>query len=177
MAVTKEKKEAMISELAEKLEKSKSFVATSYLGLKMDELAEVRKTLKESGNDFKVIKITLLSRAAKEAGMNDLDISAFEGKPLAVAFGYTDEVNAAKEVFNYAKKNNKLEILGGMLEGRNLTATEVKNLATLPSKEELLARMLGSMTAPVQNFVGVMHANLRSVVYVLNAIKNNKVGE
>ena len=69
-----------------------------------------------------------------------------------------------------------MEILGGMLEGKNLTAAEVKNLAILPSREQLLSRMLGSINAPVQNFAYVLHANLRSIVYLLNAIKESKVG-
>ena len=176
MAITKEKKEALVSELAEKLQKTKSFVGTSYAGLKMEEMSEIRNLFKKAGNEFKVVKITLLERAAKEAGFKDLDVAAFEGKPFAIAFGYTDEIAPAKDVFSFAKKNGKLEILGGMLEGKNLTAAEVKNLAILPSREQLLSRMLGSINAPVQNFAYVLHANLRSIVYLLNAIKESKVG-
>lgn len=174
MAITREKKEAQISELVEKLKSAKSAVATNYGGLKMEDLNDLRKSLRDIDADYKVVKITLLEKAAREAGFEGLDVSAFEGHPLAVAFGYGDEVSAAKSVFDYAKKNDKLEILGGILEGKNLTASEVKNLATLPSREELLARALGSINAPVQNFVGVLNASVAQIVYALNAIKNNK---
>lgn len=174
MAITRESKENQVAELAEKLKTSKSMVATDFRGLKMEEISELRKSLKKSGSDYKVVKITLLERAAKEAGFEEFEVSAFKGHPLAVSFGYEDVVAPAKIIFDQAKKNSKLEIVAGLLDGKVLTAGEVKNLAMLPSKEELLARVVGTLNAPISNFVSVLHGNLRSLVYVLDAINNKK---
>lgn len=173
MAITKKKKEELIDVFAERLEKSKAAVFTDYKGLTVEEINEVRSKLRDQGIEFKVIKNTLFGLAVKKAKL-DVDPKELANHPVAVAFGYDDEVAPAKVVFNFAKDHEQLEIIGGILEGKSIDAQSVKSLAQMPSREELIAKMIGSMNAPVSNFVGVMHANLRNVVGVLNAIKEQK---
>jgi len=173
MAITRKKKEELVETLAERLEKSKAAVFTDYKGLTVEEINEVRNNLREKGIEFKVIKNTLFGLAVKRAKL-DIDPKELANHPVAVAFGYDDEVAPAKVVFNFAKDHESLEIVGGILEGKSIDAASVKSLAQMPSREELIAKMIGSMNAPVSNFVGVMHANLRNVVGVLNAIKEQK---
>ncbi|RJO61489.1 50S ribosomal protein L10 [candidate division WS5 bacterium] len=171
--MTRKKKEELVETLAERLEKSKAAVFTDYKGLTVEEINEVRNNLREKGIEFKVIKNTLFGLAVKRAKL-DIDPKELANHPVAVAFGYDDEVAPAKVVFNFAKDHESLEIVGGILEGKSIDAASVKSLAQMPSREELIAKMIGSMNAPVSNFVGVMHANLRNVVGVLNAIKEQK---
>lgn len=173
MAITRKKKEELVDKFAEKLEKSKAAVFTDYKGLTVEEINEVRNSLREQGIEFKVIKNTLFGLAVKKAKL-DIDSKELANHPVAVAFGYDDEVAPAKIVFNFAKSHEALEIIGGILEGKSIEASSVKSLAQMPSREELLAKMIGSMNAPVSNFVGVMHANLRNVVGVLDAIREQK---
>jgi len=174
MAITRKLKEKQVVELTEKFKTSKSMVATDFRGLKMDEISELRKSLKKSGSDYKVVKITLLERAAREAGFEEFEVTVFKGHPLAVSFGYEDEIAPAKIILDQAKKNDKLEIVAGLLGRKVLTANEVKSLALLPSKEEMLAKVVGTLNAPIYNIVSVLHGNLRSLVYVLDAINNKK---
>ena len=173
MAITRERKEQLVSQFAEKLARSKSAVFTDYRGLTVEEIMEVRDKLREQGIEFKVIKNTLFGLAVKEAKL-DIDPEELAGHPVAVAFGFNDEVAPAKIVFNFARDHEALEIIGGILEGKNIDAAGIKSLAQLPSREELIAKMLGSINAPVSNFVGVLHANLRGIVNVLKAIEEQK---
>lgn len=173
MAISRKKKEELIENLSEKLTKSKSAVLCDYKGLSVEEINEVRNELREKGIEFKVIKNTLFGLAVKKANL-DVDPKELANHPVAVAFGYEDEVAPAKVVFNFAKDHESLEIIGGILEGKSIDKTAVNSLAQVPSREELIAKMIGSMNAPVSNFVGVMHANLRNVVGVLDAIRQQK---
>jgi len=173
MAITKKKKEELVDIFAERLEKSKAAVFTDYKGLTVEEINEVRNNLRDKGIEFKVIKNTLFGLAIKKAKL-DIDSKELANHPVAVAFGYDDEVAPAKVVFNFAKDHEQLEIIGGILEGKSIDVQSVKSLAQMPSREELIAKMIGSINAPVSNFVGVMHASLRNVVGVMNAIKEQK---
>jgi len=173
MAISRKKKEELVETMAEKLGKSKAAVFTDYKGLTVEEINEVRNELREKGIEFKVIKNTLFGLAVKKANL-DIDAKELENHPVAVAFGYDDEVAPAKVVYNFAKDHESLEIIGGVLEGKSIDTNMVNSLAQVPSREELIAKMIGSINAPVSNFVGVMHANLRNVVSVLNAIKEQK---
>ena len=173
MAISREKKEELVEGLAEKLGKSKAAVFTDYRGLTVEEINEVRDKLRDQGIEFKVIKNTLFGLAIKQAKL-DIGSEELAGHPVAVAFGYDDEVAPAKVVFNFANSHEALEIVGGILEGKNIDSQAVKSLAQMLSREELLAKMIGSINAPISNFVGVMHASLRNVVGVMNAIKEAK---
>jgi large subunit ribosomal protein L10 len=144
MAITKQKKEELVQDLVDKLNRSKAVVFTDYRGLTVEELDEVRNELRKEGVEFKVIKNTLFKIATKEANV-DVNLENAGGHPIAAAFGYADEVAPAKVVNTYANKNEKLEILGGVLEGKEINAIMVKSLAKLPSREELYGKLVGSI--------------------------------
>ena len=173
MAITKEKKEQLISELSEKLRTSKSVVFTDYRGLTVEELEDLRNKLREQGIEFKVIKNTLFRIAVKEAGIT-IDESIIKGHPVAVAFSSDDEVAPAKISYEFASKNEKLGIIGGILEGKGINDIMIKSLAKLPSREELYAKIVGSLASPLSGLVNVLSGNTRNLVNVLNAIKNQK---
>jgi large subunit ribosomal protein L10 len=173
MAITKEKKEQLISELSEKLRTSKSVVFTDYRGLTVEELEDLRNKLREQGIEFKVIKNTLFRIAVKEAGIT-IDESIIKGHPVAVAFSLDDEVTPAKISYEFANKNEKLGIIGGILEGKGINDIMIKSLAKLPSREELYGKIVGSLASPLSGLVNVLSGNARSLVNVLNAIKNQK---
>jgi large subunit ribosomal protein L10 len=172
MAITKADKEQAVEQLTNDLGRLKLAVLTDYRGLTVAEVEELRATLRAEGISYKVTKNTLLRiAAANTQSMKDLDPSSFTG-PMALALGFDDEVAPARVIFQFAKQHEALDIVGGITaEGTLLSAAEVKALALLPTREQLLAQVVGTIAAPLTSFVGVMAGNVRSIVNVLNAIK------
>lgn len=172
MAITREAKEQAVQQLTNDLGRIKLAVMTDYRGLTVAEVEELRANLRSEGISYKVTKNTLLKLAVKNnPELKGVDLSAFTG-PMALALGFDDEVAPARVIFQYAKSHDALDIVGGITgEGKLLTGAEVKALATLPSREQLLAQVVGTIAAPLSGFVGVMAGNVRSIVNVLNAIK------
>ncbi len=172
MAITREAKEQAVQQLTSDLGRIKLAVLTDYRGLTVSEINELRDALRAEGISYKVTKNTLLRLATKNnPTLANLDVTAFNG-PMALALGFDDEVAPARVIFQYAKEHNALEIVGAITgEGQLLSAAEVKALATLPTREQLLAQVVGTIAAPLTSFVGVMAGNVRSIVNVLNAIK------
>lgn len=173
MPISREKKEELVRVFSDKLTEAKVVLFTDYRGLTVEDMTDLRRQLREKGVELKVIKNSLLKIAADNAKVQ-IDNGKLSDHPVAVAFGYDDEVTAAKSVFAFSKDHEALEVVGGILEGRNIDYQGMKTLSEVPSREELIAKMMGSMKAPVSNFVGVLSANIRSVVLVLNAIKESK---
>lgn len=157
-------KEAKVAEIREKLEKAQAIVLADYQGLTVEEDTALRKTLREAGVEYKVYKNNLVTLAAKELGIEGLD-SYLEG-PVSIAFGYEDATAPARVLYTFAKDHKKLELKAGMVEGTLYNKEEVEKLATIPSKEVLIAKLLGSFKAPLSN-----------VAYLLNAIKEKKESE
>jgi large subunit ribosomal protein L10 len=172
MAKTKEQKEKIVVDLSEKLSKTKMAILSDFRGLKMDEIEELRNLSYDKSMDFKVVKTSLLGLAAKNAQV-DLDISLFKDKPLAIGFGYVDEIMPAKVIYQFSRSHKKLEILGGILDGKLINAEEVKKFALLPTQEELYAKLVGSISAPISGLVNVLAGNLRGLVQVLNGYKES----
>jgi len=172
MPKTRVQKEVIINELAEKLSRIKSAVFTSVSGYTMDDANALRKKGAEQGVDVMVAKKTLLLRALEKNGFTPAK-DELEGSILTT-FGYNDEVSAAKLISTFAKGREGIKMVGGILEGRLVNGEAVKQLASLPSREELYAKLVGSLNAPISGFVNVMAGNLRSLVYVLSAIKDAK---
>ncbi len=172
MAKTKEEKQKSLEEIKESLEKQEALVFINYSGLKADDVFNLRKELKKSGCILKVAKKTLAKRALKEKGL-ELKEGSLEGQ-IALIFGFEDPVMSAKIPYNFAKENENLKILGGFLENKFKSSEEIITLAKIPSKDELLAKVVGSISAPISNFVSVLQGNSRSLIYALTAIKNAK---
>ena len=165
-------KEAEVAEIQEKIEKSQSVMFLDYRGLNVAEVTELRNKMREAGVEYKVIKNTMIRRAAEKAGIEGLD-DVLEG-PTAVAFGYADPVAPAKILVDFIEDTKKTILKGGVLAGKAMSEAEIKNLASLPSKEELIAKMLGSLNAPITGLVMALSGIPRNLVYALNAIKEKK---
>jgi large subunit ribosomal protein L10 len=174
MAKSKEQKQEILKTLEEKISRSKSIVFASFNALGVQDNQALRTKLREDGGEYYVVKKTLLDLALKDQNIKGLDVKNFEGK-LATIFSYDDEVSAAKALDTFRKDNEeKLNFMGGILENKFLSAEEVSNLAKIPSREELYAKMVGSLNAPVSGFTNVLAGNLRKLVYALNAVKEAK---
>lgn len=167
-----QQKQQSVSEVAEKMEKAQSMVILDYRGLTVEEVSNLRTEFRNAGVEYKVIKNNILKRAAESLKYDGLG-DYFKG-PSAVAFGYNDAVAPAKILSKFIKETKKTEIKGGLLDGKMIDSAGVENLAKLPSREELIAKMLGSMNAPITNFVGTLAAIPGSFVRVLNAIREQK---
>lgn len=157
-------KEAKVAGIKEKLEKAQAIVLADYQGLTVEEDTTLRKTLRESGVEYKVYKNNLVALAAKELGIEGLD--AYLEGPVSIAFGYDDATAPARVLHTFAKDHKKLELKAGMVDGTLYNKEEVEKLATIPSKEVLIAKLLGSFKAPLSN-----------LAYLLNAIKEKKESE
>lgn len=170
--MNRDNKEQVVAELAEKLASAKATFLADYRGLNVEQLNKLRSELRGAGVEYRVVKNTLLRLAAQGTGAAALD--PFLEGPTAIAIAGQDPVAPAKILSDFAKANAKFELKGGALEGKALSVEDVKALAELPSREQLLAMMLGSLNAPASNFVGVLAAIPRSLVQVLAAIQDQK---
>ncbi|MFH1405577.1 MAG: 50S ribosomal protein L10 [Patescibacteria group bacterium] len=172
MPKTKEQKQQIVDELSDKLGNLKSAVFTSISGYTMTDANDLRQKGKEQGIELAITKKTLLLRALEKQGIS-VSKDSLEGSVLT-SFGYKDEVAPAKMIAGFIKGREQMQILGGILEGAFVDAQSIKILAQLPSKQELLAKVVGSINAPVAGFVNVLAGNLRGLVTVLNSIKESK---
>lgn len=154
-------KQAKVEEIKEKLQKSQSVILASYQGLTVEEDTQLRKSLREAGVEYKVYKNTLVILAAKELGIEGLD-EHLQG-PISIAIGYDDVTAPARILNDFAKTHKKLELKAGLVQGEIYDADKVKQLANIPSKDILIAKLLGSIKSPLSKFA-----------YLLNAIKESK---
>jgi large subunit ribosomal protein L10 len=165
-------KEAKVSEVQQKFTMSKSVILADYRGLNVMEVTELRKKLREAGVEYRVVKNTLTSRAAKAANIDGLD--QFLSGPTALAFGIDDVVAPAKILADFAKDHKKLELKGGVLEGKVIDLDAVKQLANLPSREALLGQLAGMLQAPMRGLVTVLSGPLRNLTYAVEAVRKQK---
>lgn len=169
--LTKQQKQQLIEELADKLKRQKSLVFTDFRGLKVGELQDLRKKLKEAGAEYRVAKKTLIKLVLDKA-KKKIDTSQFKDS-MALAFGYQDPIMPAKVIDKFAKEHKDLKILGGLMNDDFLTIDEVKELANIPSKDELLIKLIVNLRSPIKGFVNVLGGGIRSLIGILGAIKNH----
>lgn len=168
MAKSKIQKESELTELNEKLSHAKSTVMVDYRGTTVKDINKFRRTLEKNGVYAKVCKVTLLKKALEN---NNVDATAVKYKaPVILAISDSEETLPAKLTRDLAKEIKTLNILSGVLDSRVVGKNEVLALAELPSKQEMRARLVGTINAPVSGFVNVLAGNLRGLVNVLNAI-------
>ncbi len=172
MAKTRVQKEQNVQALSEQLKNAKSLVFANFQGLKVKESEELRKLCKDEQIVYMASKKTLVQKALEQAGMN-MNVTDFDGS-LSVAFGIGDEVSPARVLAEFAKKHEAVKIYGGVLEGNFIDGAKVTALAKLPTKQQLLGQLVGTLNAPVSGFVNVLAGNLRGLVTVLGAIKEQK---
>ena len=164
MGKNRDIKEAKVAEIREKMEKSQGIIFAKYQGLTVEEDTELRKSLRDAGVEYKVYKNTLTTLAAKELGFDGI-VDVLQG-PLSVAFGYEDPTIPAKVLNDFAKTHKKLELVAGIVQGEIFDEAKVRQLATIPAREVLIAKLLGSFKAPLSN-----------LAYLLNAIAEKKETE
>lgn len=162
----------IVEGIREKFTSAQSAVLIDYRGLTVEEDTEFRRQFRAAGVEYKVLKNTMITRAVE--GMDLEGIGEHLKGPTAVAFGVADAVAPAKIVNDYIKKTKKMSIKCGVVDGRMVDVAGVQALADLPPREVLLAKMLGSMNAPVTGLVTVLGATLRSLLYAVNAVKEQK---
>lgn len=171
----KEKKPEAIQKAEKVLTESRVAVVTDYRGMSVAEMSKLRRKLKESGVEYRVVKNNLAAIAARNVGkehLNDLLVG-----PSAVAFGHDDEVTAARVLTEYIRANKPaLSIRGGFLQDRMLTADEVSALAAMPPREVMVARVVGQIKSPLYMLVTVLSANLAGLTRVLQARKEQLEG-
>lgn len=174
--MSREKKAQTIDRLQEAFSRCSISILTDYRGLATSELTALRRRLQESGSEYKVVKNTLARFAAERAGQDDL-VSVLEG-PIAIAFGYDDITTPAKVLAGYIKDSNtSLSIKGGFSGDRLLTSAEVITLATLPSREILLSRVLGQMRSPISALLTCLISPISGIIGVLQARIKQLEGE
>jgi large subunit ribosomal protein L10 len=167
----KEQKAEQVELLTEKLRKAKVAVLTDYRGLKVSQIQDLRGKLRGGGVEYRVIKNTLARRAADAAGYKDLE-SELKG-PVAIAFGYDDLSLPPRLINEWVRTTRlKLEVVGGLVEGRVVNRDQIRQLADLPSREVLLAQLLGTLQSPVGQLVGIMQTPVQQLIGLLNAYKS-----
>jgi large subunit ribosomal protein L10 len=170
MALTKEQKVQIITGLKEKIAKQNAMFFVSVDKVKVEDLLKLRRDLKIQEGHIQIAKKTLIDLALKDSGYTS-SVKDLEGE-VAIIFALNDQVLPAKSVYNFTKGNENLKILGGILEKEFKNTAEIIKLAQLPTKEELMAKIVGSINAPLSGLVNVLQGNLRGLVLVLSQIKN-----
>ncbi|MBP5165645.1 MAG: 50S ribosomal protein L10 [Oscillospiraceae bacterium] len=166
-------KQAAVAQLAERMRSSSAGVFVDYIGTSVATDTEMRRAMRNAGVEYSVIKNTLARFAADQVGFNALD--PILNGPTAMATSHDDPVAAAKIICEYAdKKDSTIRVKAGFVDGKVITPEEVKALAELPSKDALVAQVLGTMIAPLTGFANVLNANIRGLAVALQAIADKK---
>jgi large subunit ribosomal protein L10 len=171
--LNKENKQQVVAELHDKLQRAKAVFLADFRGMNVGKATDLRNELRKASVEYKVVKNTLLDLASRETDKESL--SPHYVGPTAIAFSYDDPVAAAKVLSRFAKEQQAtFKLKAGILSGKVITVADILALADLPSREVLIAKLLGSMQAPTANFVGVLAAVPASFVRLLGAIKAQK---
>ena len=168
----KNEKVEAVQEFLDRVQVSKSAVVTGYTGLTVEEVTDLRAKLFHAKVEYHVVKNNLARIALNKANITVLD-DLLVG-PTAIALAMEDSVAPARVLTKFAKDHEKLTVRGGWMEGRQITVQDIKALANLPSREVLIAKMLGSMKSPVSGIVQVLAGPARKLVYALNAVAQAK---
>jgi len=165
-------KEEYVKDLQEKLDRSEATFITEYIGIKSVDMTAFRQTMRDADTGFKVVRNTLAKRALE--GRDEGELTEFMDRPVALAFSYGDVAASAKTLMDFAKDHKELKPLAAVMAGRMIGAEEITALATLPSREVLMAKLLGSLSSPATGLVAVLGGVQRKFLYALNAIAGTK---
>lgn len=172
MKIKKEQKIELSKSVAQEVFEAEGIIVTAYKGLTFPQMDNIRRAVKSKGNDFRVIKNTLLRKALNSKDVTFMDPYLKESTALVIV--KKDFASTAKDLKKYAKDYPLFKVKAGILENKLLKEAEVLKIADLPSREQLLAQTLATMNAPVQNFVSLLANIPRSLLNVLNALKEKK---
>ncbi|WP_028841291.1 50S ribosomal protein L10 [Thermodesulfobacterium hveragerdense] len=170
--LTRARKAEIIKDVNEKFVKSQGVFVTSFRSFTVAESNEIRRIVRERGGEFRVIKNTLIRIASENTDFKP--VSDYIEGPTALVFAYQDPVEIAKVLNDFVKKHPALQIKGFVIQGKGYKPEFIEDLVKLPRREVLLAQVLGTIQAPVSNFVGVLAAIIRKFLYVLKAIEEKK---
>ena len=169
---TKAFKNDKVALIKEKIDKAQVAVVSEYTGLSVEEITKLRRELQKEGGDYMVTKNTLAKIAIKGTPYEVL-AETLKG-PIAIAFGFTDQVAPAKVLSKYIKDTKKGEIIAAAMDGQLMSAEEAKALANLPSREELYAKMLGCINSPASGIANSVNAVMSSLVRAVAAVRDQK---
>ena len=169
---TKAFKEDKVALIREKIDKAQVAIVTEYKGMTVEEITKLRRAIQQGGGDYMVTKNTLAKIAIKGTPYEVL-AEKLQG-PIAIAFGFEDQVAPAKALAQFIKETKKGEILAAAMDGRLMSAEEAKALATLPSKEEIYAKMLGCINSPASGIANSVNAVMSSLVRAIAAVRDQK---
>ena len=167
--LTRKQKEKVVEELADKIKRQKSLIFIDAKGVKVGDIQKLKRELKKVEAEYKVAKKTLVNLALKKQD-KDIDISSFSGS-LAFSLGYKDPISLIKILTKFAKGKDGFKVLGGIIEDRTVSPEQIKALAMISSKEELIAKLIGSIKSPISNLVNVLEGNMRNLISILSIIK------
>jgi large subunit ribosomal protein L10 len=170
MAITRQKKEAILQDLIDKFGRSQSVVFADYRGLDVASISDLRRELRKGAAEMKVAKKTLINLAAKDT-VGQLDPSTMEG-PVVATFSYEDPLSGIQILYKFSKKNENIKLLGGIVDGKMVGPDVIQQYAKLPTREELLAKFIGSINAPLSGFVGIGSSLVGGIVRALSAYKD-----
>ena len=169
---TKAFKNDKVALIKEKIDKAQVAVVSEYTGLSVEEITKLRRALQKEGGDYMVTKNTLAKIAIKGTPYEVL-AETLKG-PIAIAFGFTDQVAPAKVLSKFIKDTKKGEIIAAAMDGQLMSAEEAKALANLPSREELYAKMLGCINSPASGIANSVNAVMSSLVRAVAAVRDQK---
>lgn len=169
---TRKQKSGELEELKEKFARAKGVVLTDYKGLTVAQISQMRRLLRESELDYRVVKNTLAKIAAEDTPVS-VAKDQFVG-PVGIAIGYDDPVLVAKKVLEYAKGNDMFGVKGGVIEGKFMDLKDLKSVASLPPRDVQLAMLAGTMAAPMSKMASLLQATIRKFGYALNGLKEKK---
>ncbi|MCL4498740.1 MAG: 50S ribosomal protein L10 [Chloroflexi bacterium] len=167
-------KQAVVEEVKEKFGRAKGVVLTEYRGLNVEQISVLRRKLREQGVEYHVLKNTLVKIAIKDTGLEDLE--AHLVGPTAIAFGFDDPVVAAKVLSDFARSVKALVLKAGVVEGKVVDGEGIQAIATLPSREVLIAKVLGGMQSPISGLVYVLNGPIQKLAMALGQIAKQKEG-
>jgi large subunit ribosomal protein L10 len=171
--ITKDKKKDIVADLAEKFKKTSGFYIVNFKGMSVEDAIRIRRELKKIGVDYKVAKNTLVNRAIQAVGGINLPDEALKGES-AIIFGYTDAVAPAKIIKEQFTKFEKPILKAAMIEGQYFDASQLNVLAALPSKDDMMASIVGSLHAPITGIVGSINAVMRDVASLIEEVAKKK---
>ena len=170
--LTKQQKTEVVAELKQKFEQTKGMVMTEYKGMTVAEIEALRDELRSKGIEYRVVKNTLARLATQGTPMEPAR-EEFKG-PIGVAMGFEDAAVVAKTVLDFSKKNDKLKVMGGIIDGSLYDEAAMKTIALLPSRDVLMSMLAGTMNAPASKLVRLMNATVVQLGYALNSLKDKK---
>ncbi|HIE13606.1 MAG TPA: 50S ribosomal protein L10 [Desulfotomaculum sp.] len=168
----RDEKRAVVAEIKDRLTTAQAVFVADYKGIPVAQFTELRRRLRASDSLLKVTKNTLTIIAAKEAGLDNL--AAYLEGPVALAFSFRDPAATAKVLVEFTREHKLLDVKGGVVSGRSLSAEQVKVLADLPPFEAMMAKVVGQIKSPLYALVNVLSGPMRSLVYVLDAIRTKQ---